>query len=99
MSVRRFATAALAAAVISLSAGAAATSAPGEVPTTGNPVGPFSQNKQNEPAVAIDAHQPSALPTAHQQEHPPPRQVTRSVTPGGPPGPRFARASSGGQRT
>ena len=29
--------------------------------TTGSPVTPFSQNKQNEPAVAIDAHAPSVV--------------------------------------
>ena len=29
--------------------------------TTGSPVTPFSQNKQNEPAVAIDANHPTVL--------------------------------------
>jgi hypothetical protein len=29
--------------------------------TVGSPVSPFSQNKQNEPAVAIDAHDPSVV--------------------------------------
>src|SRR2546423_14213704 len=29
--------------------------------TTGSPVAPFSQNKQNEPAVAIDANHPTVL--------------------------------------
>ena len=55
MSARRLLTAALAAAVLCLSAmaGAAAVGSPVEVPSTGSPVGPFSQNKQNEPAVAV----------------------------------------------
>jgi len=29
--------------------------------TVGSPVSPFSQNKQNEPAVAIDSHDPSVV--------------------------------------
>jgi hypothetical protein len=63
MSVRRFVTTTLAAAVLCFSAvaGAAAVGSPVEVPTTGSPVGPFSQNKQNEPAVAVDAHQPTVM--------------------------------------
>ncbi|GAA4093761.1 sialidase family protein [Nocardioides kongjuensis] len=63
MSVRRFATTTLAAAVLCFSAvaGAAAVGSPVEVPATGSPVGPFSQNKQNEPAVAVDAHQPDVM--------------------------------------
>jgi hypothetical protein len=63
MSVRRFATTTLAAAVLCFSAvaGAAAVGSPVEVPSTGSPVGPFSQNKQNEPAVAVDAHQPDVM--------------------------------------
>jgi hypothetical protein len=35
--------------------------ATGTLVTTGSPVSPFSQNKQNEPAVAIDAHDPSVV--------------------------------------
>src|SRR5689334_4548734 len=29
--------------------------------TTGSPVTPFSQNKQNEPAIAVDANNPTIL--------------------------------------
>jgi hypothetical protein len=39
----------------------AAGPATGTRVTTGSPVSPFSQNKQNEPAVAIDAHDPSVV--------------------------------------
>ena len=35
--------------------------ATGTLVTVGSPVSPFSQNKQNEPAVAIDAHEPSVV--------------------------------------
>ncbi len=34
---------------------------PGTLVTVGSPPSPFSQNKQNEPAVAIDAHNPSVV--------------------------------------
>lgn len=41
---------------------APALAAPSEaLVTTGSPAGPFSQNKQNEPAVAIDANHPTVL--------------------------------------
>ena len=43
---------------ITLLAGAAGTSNP---VSTGSPVTPFSENKQNEPAVAIDANHPTVL--------------------------------------
>jgi len=39
----------------------AAGPATGTRVTVGSPVSPFSQNKQNEPAVAIDAHNPSVV--------------------------------------
>jgi hypothetical protein len=39
----------------------AAGPATGTRVTVGSPVSPFSQNKQNEPAVAIDAHDPSVV--------------------------------------
>ena len=35
--------------------------ATGTLVTVGSPTSPFSQNKQNEPAVAIDAHNPSVV--------------------------------------
>ena len=35
--------------------------ATGTLLTVGSPASPFSQNKQNEPAVAIDAHHPSVV--------------------------------------
>src|SRR5229473_6667498 len=39
-----------------------ASAASGDVlVTNGSPTGPFSQNKQNEPAVAIDAHAPNVV--------------------------------------
>jgi hypothetical protein len=40
---------------------AMAASTPGTKVTVGSPVTPFSQNKQNEPAVAIDAANPSVV--------------------------------------
>ena len=62
MAIDRVVTASLAAAALCFvgAAGAAATSG-GLLVSTGSPVGPFSQNKQNEPAVAIDAHQPGVM--------------------------------------
>jgi hypothetical protein len=48
------------AAVLLNAAGAAAFS-PDTLVTTGSPTTPFSQNKQNEPAVAIDANNPDIL--------------------------------------
>src|SRR4051794_33088041 len=43
------------------SAGGAAAFNPDTLVTTGSPPAPFSQNKQNEPAVAIDAANPDIL--------------------------------------
>jgi len=40
---------------------AASQPAAGTLVTVGSPTAPFSQNKQNEPAVAIDAHDPSVV--------------------------------------
>src|SRR4051812_8330552 len=60
--VRRLAAAsAVAVAVVLAGAGAAAAFNPDVLVTNGSPPGPFSQNKQNEPAVAIDANQPNVL--------------------------------------
>ncbi|HZX05027.1 hypothetical protein [Kribbella sp.] len=42
-------------------AAVAAYAAPAAEVTVGSPPTPFSQNKQNEPAVAIDAHDPSVV--------------------------------------
>jgi hypothetical protein len=42
-------------------AATAADPATGTLVTVGSPVSPFSQNKQNEPAVAVDAHDPSLV--------------------------------------
>src|SRR5690348_3046186 len=62
MAINRVVTTSLAAATFCFVgvAGAVATSG-GVLVSTGSPVGPFSQNKQNEPAVAIDAHQPGVM--------------------------------------
>ena len=66
MRTLRFATAGASLSVVLLSAGTAvaapaADPATGTRVTVGSPVSPFSQNKQNEPAVAIDAHDPSVV--------------------------------------
>src|SRR6516164_171907 len=47
--------------VAAMAGQAAAQPAPGTLVTVGSPVSPFSQNKQNEPTVAIDAHNTSVV--------------------------------------
>ena len=37
--------------------------------TVGSPLTPFSQNKQNEPAIAIDANHPNVLVAGRQRQH------------------------------
>ncbi len=57
-----FAAAAAALLVVLAGAGTAmGQQAGGTLVTVGSPASPFSQNKQNEPAVAIDAHDPSVV--------------------------------------
>src|SRR6266496_406295 len=51
----------LAGAGTAVAAPVAGPPAAGPLGTGGSPVTPFSQNKQNEPAVAIDAHDPSVV--------------------------------------
>jgi hypothetical protein len=65
----RIVTAALASLATALAGAAVAVAAPSDVlVTNGSPVTPFSQNKQNEPAVAIDAHAPSVVAAGSNDE-------------------------------
>jgi hypothetical protein len=69
--VRRVAYVAGVAAVLLTFAGAPALAAPGgaeRLVTVGSPTGPFSQNKQNEPAVAVDANHPNVLAAGSNDE-------------------------------
>jgi hypothetical protein len=68
--VRRVACVAGVAAVLLTFAGAPALAAPGAetLVTVGSPTGPFSQNKQNEPAVAVDANHPNVLAAGSNDE-------------------------------
>ncbi|HET7052018.1 MAG TPA: sialidase family protein [Solirubrobacteraceae bacterium] len=47
--------------ILLLAAGSASAFNPDTLVTVGSPTTPFSQNKQNEPAVAIDANHPNVL--------------------------------------
>ena len=67
--MRRSGTVAVLAAVLLAVTGAPAFAAPSEaLVTNGSPAGPFSQNKQNEPAVAVDANHPSVLAAGSNEE-------------------------------
>lgn len=62
MTINRLATATFATAILCFAAATAAATTSGDVlVSTGSPIGPFAQNKQNEPAVAVDAHQPGVM--------------------------------------
>ena len=64
---RRVVTAGLLAAV-ALAATATAAGAQDTLVSVGSPIGPFSQNKQNEPAVAIDADHPNVVAAGSNDE-------------------------------
>lgn len=65
----RILAAALASLATALAGAAVAVAAPSDVlVTTGSPTTPFSQNKQNEPAVAIDAHAPHVVAAGSNDE-------------------------------
>src|SRR5205823_10073769 len=67
--MRRSGTVAVLAAVLLAVPGAPAFAAPSEaLVTNGSPAGPFSQNKQNEPAVAVDANHPTVLAAGSNDE-------------------------------
>jgi len=70
MSSIRFITAALAVLATAMTGAAVAAAAPAgdALVSVGSPIGPFSQNKQNEPAVAIDAHNPNLVAAGSNDE-------------------------------
>jgi hypothetical protein len=60
--VRRLSLLLCASALLALTFAMPATATPSDTRVTiGSPTSPFSQNKQNEPAVAVDAHHPNVL--------------------------------------
>ena len=65
---RLCAAAGLAAAVVLACASSALAFNPDVLVTNGSPTGPFSQNKQNEPAIAINAADPSMLVAGANEE-------------------------------
>src|SRR5215468_3242472 len=67
--MRRSATVGVLAATLLALAAVPAAAAPSEAKVTvGSPSGPFSQNKQNEPAVAVDANHPNILAAGANEE-------------------------------
>ncbi|SES48919.1 hypothetical protein SAMN05216199_0246 [Pedococcus cremeus] len=69
MRTKRIATSVVAALAAVLTGTAVATAATGDtLVSVGSPPTPFSQNKQNEPAVAIDAHNPSVVAAGSNDE-------------------------------
>jgi hypothetical protein len=68
--MRRFGTIAFLTAVLLGVLGAPVLAATGDdaLVTTGSPAGPFAQNKQNEPAVAVDANHPNILAAGVNEE-------------------------------
>src|SRR5256714_8675719 len=66
--MRRFLMLLPVAAVALVAVALAAALAPDTKVTVSSPSGPFSQNKQNEPAIAVDAHTPSVLAAGVNEE-------------------------------
>src|SRR5438309_12066171 len=61
MRVRSLSVLAVAVTIIALGSGPATALTPDTRVSVGSPATPFSQNKQNEPAVAVDADHPNVL--------------------------------------
>jgi hypothetical protein len=68
MALRRAFIAATAAFITTMTPGLASAAGGDTLVTNGSPAGTFSQNKQNEPAVAIDAHEPSTVAAGANEE-------------------------------
>jgi hypothetical protein len=54
--------------IVTAIAGAQTTGSESQVPTTGSPTTPFSENKQNEPALAVDQNHPNILAAGANEE-------------------------------